>query len=144
MKRILFLSVDNSSRTQIAEGLARQIFGEGVRVQSAGLQPSRANPFAIEVMREVGIDPSGYTSKSLATIDLVGIDTIITLCHEGVCPVSVWRIWHYHWPILDPAGHDELPREEQLEHFRAAREDIRQRLMRLQRELGALDRDAPR
>lgn len=56
MKSLLFLCVANSARSQIAEGLARRIFGDAVQVQSAGANPSRVNPLAVEVMAEVGID----------------------------------------------------------------------------------------
>ena len=55
---LLFLCVANSARSQMAEGLARKLLGAHVRVQSAGSSPSRVNPFAIEVMREIGIDLS--------------------------------------------------------------------------------------
>ena len=50
---ILFLCVANSARSQMAEGLGRMIFGERVSVQSAGSEPSRVNPYAVEVMREL-------------------------------------------------------------------------------------------
>jgi arsenate reductase len=56
MKSILFLCVANSARSQLAEGLARKILGDRVRIQSAGSKPTRVNPYAIEVAREVGVD----------------------------------------------------------------------------------------
>ena len=59
MKRILFLCVANSARSQMAEGLARQILGDRVEVFSAGSKPSIVNPHAIEVMAEIGIDIAG-------------------------------------------------------------------------------------
>ncbi|MHB1816158.1 MAG: arsenate reductase/protein-tyrosine-phosphatase family protein, partial [Steroidobacteraceae bacterium] len=55
-RRILFLCVANSARSQMAEGLARARFGSDVEVLSAGSRPSRVNPYAIEVMAEIGID----------------------------------------------------------------------------------------
>ncbi|WP_437597639.1 hypothetical protein WMF28_33690 [Sorangium sp. So ce590] len=55
-KTILFLCVANSARSQMAEGLARKLFGSRIAVQSAGSEPSKVNPYAIEVMREVGVD----------------------------------------------------------------------------------------
>ena len=51
-KSILFLCVANSARSQLAEGLARKLFGDRLVVQSAGSEPSTVNPYAIEVMRE--------------------------------------------------------------------------------------------
>ena len=56
MNDLLFLCVANSARSQMAEGLARQLFGEDVRVQRAGSHPSPVNPLAIKVMKEIGID----------------------------------------------------------------------------------------
>ena len=55
-KSILFLCVANSARSQMAEGLGRMIFGDRVPVMSAGSEPSTVNPYAIEVMRELGVD----------------------------------------------------------------------------------------
>src|SRR5690606_1551201 len=77
---ILFLCVANSARSQMAEGLARQIFGDRVHVQSAGSKPSRVNPYAIEVMREVGIDLADHHSKSVDTIHAATVGTVVTLC----------------------------------------------------------------
>ncbi len=64
-KTILFLCVANSARSQMAEGLARRLFGERRAVQSAGSEPSQVNPYAIEVMREVGVDLATHHSKSV-------------------------------------------------------------------------------
>jgi arsenate reductase len=110
------------------EGLARRIFGDAVRVQSAGSNPARVNPLAIEVMAEVGIDITGQTSKSVVAIDLTRVDTVITLCAEEVCPLFLGQATRLHWPIPDPAGHEGESHEQQLERFRAAREQIRERL----------------
>jgi arsenate reductase len=128
VKNLLFLCVANSARSQIAEGLARHLFGGAVRVQSAGSNPSRVNPLAIEVMAEVGIDISRHTAKSVTAIDPAMVDTVITLCAEEVCPVFLGEAEQLHWPIPDPAGHEDESYEQQLERFRTAREQIRGRL----------------
>ena len=121
-KGILFLCVANSARSQMAEGLGRLIFGDRMPVQSAGSQPSRVNPYAIEVMREIGVDITRHTSKSVETIDPAAVDTVITLCAEEVCPVFLGQARRLHWPIPDPASEDpRLPREEMLTRFRTAR-----------------------
>ncbi len=60
-KTILFLCVANSARSQMAEGLARTLFGSRIAVQSAGSEPSKVNPYAIEVMREPGVDLTTHT-----------------------------------------------------------------------------------
>lgn len=129
---ILFLCVANSARSQMAEGLARHLFGDGVRVQSAGSLPSRVNPYAIEVMGEIGIDISEHRSKSADTIDPASVDLVITLCAEEVCPVFLAEVPRLHWPIPDPATDDpSIPREDLLARFRSARDAIRSKLEEL-------------
>ena|SRR5690554_711990 len=126
---ILFLCVANSARSQMAEGLARDIFGEAVRVQSAGSAPSRVNPFAIQAMAELDIDLSTHTSKSVDEIDPDSVDLVITLCAEEVCPVFLSGAQRLHWPLQDPDRKgEELSDAERLEHFRVARDQIRARL----------------
>ena len=130
---ILFLCVANSARSQMAEGLARAAFGERVRVQSAGSEPPTPNPYAIEVMREMGIDIGAHTSKSVDTIDPASVATVITLCAEEVCPVYLGKARRLHWPIPDPASKEPLPREEMLARFRAARDTLKERIAELAR-----------
>lgn len=129
---ILFLCVANSARSQMAEGLARMMFGERATIQSAGSQPSRVNPYAIEVMREIGGDLTGHVSKSVDTIDPKTVDAVITLCAEEVCPVFLGSARRLHWPIPDPASTDpSLSRDELLQRFRTARDTIRAKLEQL-------------
>lgn len=129
---ILFLCVANSARSQLAEGLARRLLGPGVRVRSAGSRPSAVNPYAIEVMQEIGIDLSEHRSKSVDTIDPASVDLVITLCAEEVCPLFLGQVERLHWPIDDPASTDPaLTREQMLERFRTARDEIRARLASL-------------
>jgi arsenate reductase (thioredoxin) len=125
---ILFLCVANSARSQIAEGLARSLFGDRARIQSAGSQPSTVNPYAIEVMREIGVDLAGQRSKSVDEIRAATVDTVITLCAEEVCPAFLGSARRLHWPIPDPASAEPLPRDEMLRRFRAARDAIRGKL----------------
>lgn len=132
MKRILFLCVANSARSQIAEGLARSLLGAKIEVLSAGSQPSKVNPYAIETMAEIGIDITGQRSKSVAEIDIASIDLVVTLCADEVCPVLPGRVRRLHWPIADPATKDAtLPADEMRARFRAAREEIAGRLAEL-------------
>jgi arsenate reductase len=125
-KSILFLCVANSARSQMAEGLGRMILGDRILVQSAGSEPSKVNPYAIEVMSEIGIDLTTHYSKSVQMIDRATVGTVITLCAEEVCPVFLGKVRRIHWPIPDPASKDpSIPREEMLARFRAARDSIR-------------------
>jgi len=129
---VLFLCVANSARSQMAEGLARQLFGDAVAVQSAGSRPSRVNPWAVRAMAEIGIDLSGHHSKSVDSIDPASVDLVITLCAEEVCPAFLGQATRLHWPLPDPdRKHEELSDETRLGHFRAARDEIRARLERL-------------
>jgi len=131
MRSLLFLCAANSVRSQMAEGLARRIFGDAVRVQSAGSHPAHVNPIAIEVMAEIGVDISEHTSKSVDTIDPTTVDTVITLCAEEVCPAFLGEARLLHWPIPDPARHTSESHEQQQKRFRAARKQICERLQAL-------------
>lgn len=130
---LIFLCVQNSARSQMAEGLARALAPAGVEVYSAGSAPSHVRPQAIEVMKEEGIDLSTHTSQGLDDVPLADADFIITLCAEEFCPV-VPGARTLHWPIPDPANHDE-PWEDQLVRFRAAREELRGRIERFYSDL---------
>jgi len=124
--KILFLCVANSARSQMAEGLARALFGSAADVYSAGSVPTRVNPSAITVMAEAGIDISGHASKSVDVVDAGAMDLIITLCADEVCPVVPGRVERLHWPLPDPAG---APPDQALAKFRTVRDEIRQRLL---------------
>jgi thioredoxin type arsenate reductase len=129
MKRILFLCVANSARSQMAEGLARGIFGDQVQVESAGSRPTALNPKAVAAMSEIGLDISRQRSKALEEIDLAGVDVVVTLCAEEVCPALPGTVRRIHWAIADPVSADPgLSLEEQWARFRTARDQIRARL----------------
>ena len=121
----MFLCVANSARSQMAEGLARQMLGDRFVVQSAGSTPSRVNPYAVAVMAELGIDLATHTSKSVQTIAPETVDIVVTLCAEEVCPLFLGQATRLHWPIADPASADPtLTNEHMLARFRGARDTI--------------------
>lgn len=134
MPRILFLCVANSARSQMAEGLGRELFGKHAEVMSAGSRPKQVNPHAIAAMSEIGIDISQHQSKSVDTIDPATIDVVVTLCAEEVCPILPGKVKRLHWPIDDPAANvaDSASPDNSAEavqaRFRAARDQIRMRL----------------
>lgn len=134
---LLFLCVANSARSQMAEGIARQLAGDTLLVQSAGSQPTRVNPLAAAALAEIGIDSSTQRSKSVEEIDPATVDTVITLCAEEVCPVFLGAARRLHWPLPDPAGHAE-PETASLERFRAVRDELRSRLSVFLRAEGVL------
>ena len=126
---VLFLCVANSARSQMAEALARARFGAVVRVQSAGSEPSRVNPYAVRALAELGIDASDQHSKHVDTIDPASVDLVITLCAEESCPVFLGEAQRMSWAMPDPDRKGEdLTDEQRLIHFRTARDAIAGRL----------------
>ena len=116
-KRLLFVCVENSNRSQMAEALARIHGGEQVEAYSAGSRPSgRINPKAIESMKEIGYDLSGHASKSLSEIPDIEFDFVATMGCGDACPF-VRAKQREDWNIPDPK---EMPPED----FRAVRDLI--------------------
>lgn len=129
-KHILFMCVANSARSQMAEGLANQVFGTTAEIQSAGSEPKVVNSYAIKAMSEIGIDISKHYSKTydhLSPKFLVTLDYIITLCAEEVCPrMASKSALKIHWPFPDPAGSGS--EQEQMARFRQTRDAIHLKL----------------
>jgi arsenate reductase (thioredoxin) len=125
-KRVLFLCTGNSARSQMAEGLLRNLAGDRFEVCSAGTHPKGMHPSTIDVMQEVGIDVSAQTSKDLAQFLNEKFDYVITVCDRAKqhCPIFPGAE-PIHWGFDDPA--DASP-ERQIEVFRRVREEISQRL----------------
>ena len=105
---ILFLCVANSARSQMAEGLAKSMFGKEHNIQSAGSIPSgEVHPNAVIAMDDIGIDIRDQSSKSTDDLDkdfLDNLDYAITLCAEEVCPVLPSKAQSLHWKNEDPAN----------------------------------------
>lgn len=137
--KILFLCVANSARSQLAEGLAKKMFGAKAEIESAGSEPSgKVQPWAIETLKEEGIDISRHYSKSFTELSpkfLAGIDYVITLCAEEVCPRMISKAEKLHWPIPDPAGVSET---EKPKAFREAKQAIQKKLEAFGREKGLI------
>lgn len=127
--RVLILCTGNSARSQMAEGLLREMGGDSVEAASAGVAPTQVRVEAIEAMREIGIDISGHRSKSSDEFADQPFDYVITVCDNAQqqCPVFPGAARRIHWPLEDPAlvEGDHLAR---LEAFRVARDELRQRL----------------
>ncbi len=137
--KILFLCVANSARSQLAEGLAKSLFGNNAQVESAGSEPSgKVQPWAIESLKEIDIDISQNWSKSYDQISpnfLDKLNFVITLCAEELCPVLRSEAKRIHWPIEDPA---KAPEEKKAEAFRLARDAIKGKLVDFGQELKLL------
>jgi arsenate reductase len=135
--KILFMCVANSARSQLAEGAAKQIFGERAQIASAGSQPTKVNPFAARALNEVGAEVHSLYSKTVDEIsrDFIDqLDYVITLCAEEVCPVLLSQAKKLHWPLPDPAGHPGND-DEQMMRFRQTRDEIRKRIAEFERDL---------
>ncbi len=126
----LFLCVANSARSQMAEGLARELCGAGQKVHSAGSAPSQVNPMAVRVMEEIGIDLSGHHSKGIGDVPLETIGRVVTLCAEEVCPTVTEKVERLHWPLSDPAA-AEGDESARLGAFRRVRDELSRRLAEL-------------
>ncbi len=126
MKRILFVCTQNSARSQMAEGLLRALYGGRYEVFSAGTNPFRVNPFAIEAMKKVGIDISGHRSKSIDEFMEIDIDYAVTVCDSAQesCPYFPGAKVLLHHSFSDPAavtGSDEVI----LAEFERVRNEIK-------------------
>ena len=136
--KILFMCIANSARSQLAEGLAQQVFPDAM-IESAGSNPGKLNSFAVQAMNEIGIDISKHYSKSceqLSPAFIEGLDYIITLCAEEVCPTIFSKTAkRIHWPFPDPASKETLTDTENLNRFRTARDGILKKLKSFKAEI---------
>ena len=126
---ILILCTANSARSQMAEGLLRDLAGEQFEIYSAGSKPSTVNPFAIRAMQQRGLDIRHHHSKHLNQFIDVPFDYVITVCDNAAesCPIFPGPSQRIHWGFPDPAaveGSDEAL----LEAFRVVRDAIEQQL----------------
>ena len=131
-KRVLFICVHNSARSQMAEAFLKQIAGDRFEVESAGLEPGKLNPVVVEAMQEVGIDISGNKTKSVFDFYKQGkqYDYVITVCDEsqsGACPMFPGKGERLHWGFDDPSSFQGTP-EERLEKTRVVRDKIRKKI----------------
>ena len=123
-KRVVFVCVENSNRSQMAEAFARLHGGAGVEPYSAGSRPSGVvNPKAIEAMREKGYDLASHQSKSLDDLPPVEWDAVVTMGCGDACPFLKAKR-REDWALPDPK---HLPPEE----FRAVRDEIEARVKSL-------------
>ncbi len=129
---LLFLCTGNACRSQMAEGWGRQLGGDWLQVQSAGIEAHGKNPRAIAVMAEAGVDISGQESTRVTDEMLAAADVLVTVCGHADehCPVVPAGLRKIHWPLEDPAratGTEEAI----MAVFRASRDDIRRRVAAL-------------
>jgi arsenate reductase len=131
-KKVLFLCTHNSCRSQIAEGLLRDMAGDKFDIYSAGVEPTSVHPLAKKVMKEIGIDISGHHSKSVDEFLDKKFDYVITVCDNArqTCPFFPGNHELLHWSLEDPAialGSDE----ERLLIFRKIRDQLKDHIQKL-------------
>ncbi len=128
MKKILFVCVENSCRSQIAEGFAKALGGLKFEAYSAGSKPKgKVNPDAIKVMREIGIDISTAKSKGFNDLAVKDFDYVVTMGCKDICPLVPAKE-HIDWQIEDPKDKGE-------EFFRKTRDLIKEKVESLIREV---------
>jgi protein-tyrosine-phosphatase len=124
VKRVLFVCVENSNRSQMAEAFAHIHGGGKVQAVSAGSRPSgRINPKAVEAMKEVGYDLTRHRSKGLDDFNGQEFDAAVTMGCGDECPLVVARR-RVDWQILDPK---EMPPNQ----FRQVRDLIEEKVKEL-------------
>ena len=126
---VLFLCTHNSARSQMAEGLLRDLAGDRFEVHSAGTEATHVRPLAIRAMDEVGVDFSGQESKTLEHYLGEPFDYVITVCDDAneTCPFFPGAKKRLHWSLPDPSA-AEGTEEERLAVFRSVRDALRDRV----------------
>jgi len=135
-KKGLFLCTANSARSQMAEGLLRDLYGGRYEARSAGVEATAIDPRAVSVMREMGIDISGQRSKSAEEFGYIVFDLAVTVCEreKEACPIFSTYLdlpsraprarEGVHKSFEDPAAASGSE-EELLRAFRRARDEIK-------------------
>jgi arsenate reductase len=108
-KKVLFICIHNSARSQMAEAFLNRICGEQFEAHSAGLEPGKLNPIVVEAMQEIGIDISRNETKAVSDIYNSGesFAYVITVCDEASaerCPIFPGVTTRLHWGFPDPSA----------------------------------------
>ena len=131
-KKVLFVCIHNSARSQMAEAFLKQSCGNEFEVHSAGLEPGKLNPIVVEAMQEVGIDISGNKTKAVFDYIKSGkmFAYVITVCDEASaerCPIFPGVTTRLHWGFPDPSSFSGS-HEEKLKKIREVRDAIKQQI----------------
>src|SRR5580765_4988021 len=131
-RKVLFICIHNSARSQMAEAFLNQICSEEFEAFSAGLEPGKLNPIVVEAMREIGIDISGNQTKAVFDMFRSGkmFAYVITVCDETSaerCPIFPGVAARLHWSFPDPSAL-QGSHEEKLEQTRLVRDMIKSKV----------------
>lgn len=123
-KTIYFVCTGNACRSQMAEGLGKEILGEEWNVYSGGIEAHGVNPKAIKAMAEINIDISKNTSDLIKQDIINQSDLVVTLCSDADqnCPVLPLHVAKAHWGFDDPAG-------KEWQEFQRVRDEIGERIL---------------
>jgi arsenate reductase len=129
-KKVLFVCIHNSARSQMAEAFLNQICGDEFEAHSAGLEPGKLNPIVVEAMQEIGIDISGNQTKAVFDIIKSGqmFVYVITVCDEASaerCPICPGVTTRLHWSFPDPSAFQGA---EKLAKTREVRDAIKEKI----------------
>jgi len=131
-KRVLFVCIHNSARSQMAESFLNQVCGDEFEAFSAGLEPGKLNPIVVEAMAEVGLDISRHQTKAVSDFVNAGktFAHVITVCDETSaerCPIFAGVAARLHWSFPDPSRFQGT-HEEKLAQTREVRDLIEQKV----------------
>jgi arsenate reductase len=126
LEKVLFICTHNSARSHMAEGFVNALYGNRYSAFSAGTEPSTVNPYAVRVMKEIGIDISDHRSKSVDEFIDQDLDYVVTVCDHAkeVCPFFPGGRKALHKGFQDPASVTGTE-DEKLSLFRRVRDEIR-------------------
>jgi len=136
--RVLFLCTGNACRSQMAEGWAKELAGDSIKIKSAGVEAHGKNERAIKAMAEVGVDISNQDSIRVNGEMLEWTDLLVTLCDnaEEQCPVLSSHTMKLHLPLRDPAK-IKGSEEELTAEFQEARDNVKQRVQYVLEQIAA-------
>ncbi len=131
-KKVLFVCVHNSARSQMAEAFLKKYGGESFEVESAGIEPGKLNPIVIDAMKEIGIDISKNETKSAFDFLKQGrwFNYVITVCDETSgerCPIFPGVVNRLHWTFDDPSAFTGSY-EDRLNNTRVVREAVKSKI----------------
>ena len=124
-KKILFICMHNSARSQMAEGYLRARYGDRFEAFSCGTEITNVHPAAIAVMKEIGVDISHHTSKLIDEFYQMPIDVVVTVCdrNKAFCPFFPGNYEEVHFSFSDPSEFTGT-NDEILAGFRTIRNEI--------------------
>lgn len=130
-KKVLFVCIHNSARSQMAEELLRALASDRFEVQSAGIEPGQLNPIVVDVLKQDGIDITGKPTRGVFDLIQHHYDYVITVCDETSaerCPTFPGNHQRLHWGFTDPSKFSGTT-EEKIIQTQQVKEDIRKTIL---------------